>query len=209
MGAHNIQFWNRQLLIIDCGDGTYYTQILDAARWVIQHPATENNERMHIPVDGRPVSVYFYNDEKELYTFKAAVTQQDDQIVLTPPTDVKKVQRRHFFRVPAVLDVVIETEQEEEISGATVNISGGGLLIACPRVDNFHADDTVTGTLYLDQKKEKAIPFTAKIIRIDPTHERPRLALEFIDIKEVHRKAIIQYGFKIQLDMRNKLDRNI
>ncbi len=128
------------------------------------------------------------------------------------PRELKRVQRRRYYRFPCSFDafywvlnepVEAPLEQAAELMGlpekaVIVEISGGGLQLVSRRA--FPTGTILLLALHLQSKERKQIIYTqGRVIRpwshrrMQGTHYRH--ALEFVDIPEPVREAIVKFIF--------------
>jgi len=130
---------------------------------------------------------------------------------ISKPFDIKKIQRRNFFRV-GLLDTIeykkITDINKEEFDSVPykdafmVNLSGGGLKLKV-------IDDTIKRydlLLIRIRIKEIEIELKCDIVRIENTADKEKLCgLKFLDITPVQTDIIIQGLFEIARKQRAKL----
>lgn len=211
----NSLFWNNQMLILETDDGvSYYTRILntDEDSIKIVHPVNGNREPMN-EAPGKQVHIKIYNDQKEGYVFDTILMFENNDLCFRKPpsSSIEKVQRRQYFRVTASLNITLELEPEHTVDFYTYDISGGGVSFFSLHTDLFKLNEVVTGRLYLPKKTGRVeVQFRAKIVNIrKDVDSRPKIALEFVRIKENHRNEIIQYCIARQLEMRKVLGEHL
>lgn len=213
MNTDDMELWNNQLIEIECEDGSvYFTQIIrmsDASMYV-RNPVDTNNEPLPHHLAGA-VSVYFY-DGKDKFVYDSAVSFEGPRVSLTKPrpdfSDVQRVQRRNFFRIPAEIEVWIEAASGENAKYVTVDISGGGIAFYEAEDRNeeslYRIGDDVIGHMYLEDKNgRKHISFGARVVdlRTGPGGRR-RVSVAFTEIKEPLRSEIVRYCIRKQLRAR-------
>lgn len=206
--------WNNQLLEIETSEGTMYqTLVLKVTdqELRLQHPS--NQDELLVPTGVQQVSVYFFDDKNNRYVYQTKLAFTDNRFVLPKPkpNQVEKVQRRHYFRVPATLDLWFEmgTEEDEKqkVKFVTDDISGGGVAFHCFNMEPFTMGDTLEGEIEIETPKKKIIvPFTGQIVNTSwMDSKRIRYALEFKSIKEMYRQEIMSYCIKRQTDIYKKI----
>jgi c-di-GMP-binding flagellar brake protein YcgR len=205
--------WDNQALILECEDRTiYYTRIIGIKENTIfiQYPVNKDNVPMN-QVKEKQVSVSFYNDRKEQYVFDTTLKYDSENVCFTNPDtgsgSIQKVQRRQYFRVPASLQIWLETESGDKQSFITDDISGGGVAFWARSTNISSVNNEVAGGIYLDGKSgEIEIPFRARIVNIrTDSNARTRVAIQFTDMMESQRDKIINYCLKRQIEIRNRL----
>ncbi|EKQ51073.1 MULTISPECIES: PilZ domain-containing protein [unclassified Clostridium] len=158
------------------------------------------------------IEINSYLDANRCYSFSCKVISRgkEGSIIyykLSKPYDIKKIQRRNFFRVNIVnpLEYKIVTNIDEEDfagvpyeEGLMVDLSGGGLKLK--------AKETITrNDLLLVNLKLGKVHFEIKcdIVRIEDTIDKEKLfGLRFIDITPAQSEKIIQELFEIMRKQR-------
>lgn len=129
--------------------------------------------------------------------------------VVSPPSDIKKVQQRAFVRVEIMLPISLEFLNAEEgepqvLKVITKDISGGGLRIVSKQPLKFGARANLCIELSDTGPAVKAV---GEIVRIEqPQAETPVywIGIKFLHITEADRSKIIKFIFKKQLEFRQK-----
>lgn len=203
-------FWSNQTLIIDCDKGTFYTQVISLHEHTlsIAHPIDDERQVLNLSIQDGPVSVYFFDDNRNMFLFKSTLNVEGNKIYLIKPETVQKIQRRKFFRVPATLEITLMTESGEKFNYLTANISGGGASVICPDAEQFAIGAQMTCSLYLEKKNGQQISFTARVVRIDSTSGQKLLILHFAEINESQRSQLIRFCQKRELEIYNKIGKN-
>ncbi|HEX4009201.1 MAG TPA: PilZ domain-containing protein [Solirubrobacteraceae bacterium] len=99
-------------------------------------------------------------------------------------------QRRSFVRVHAPQAVTLDSGDPGDPRVHTVDLSGGGMLLA--GADSLQADQTVHFTMAL-QTGEEPIEGVARVVRVREDHKR---ALVFEQIDEQDRQRLIRFVFE-------------
>ncbi len=126
------------------------------------------------------------------------------QLLLRLTSDWERFQERGFVRMDVLLDGQYAPLQEEGHGAARpcqiTNLSGGGaLIVANERLDE---EGQIWIAMELD---DTVVESSARVIRACNSNEDNYAhGIAFIDIEEESRKAIIQYVFKKQLELRRK-----
>jgi len=147
------------------------------------------------------------------YSFNTVIVARKKEklpvIVINKPHTIVRVQRRHWVRVAATLDVEYnlisaDSETNPTYAGTTIDISGGGIRFMTRGV--LEAGQIINLKIYLPDKSP--IATKARIIRIlekakdegDPS----KAVLEYVDINENDREKIIKYVFEKQRELIKK-----
>lgn len=132
--------------------------------------------------------------------------------LLTPPTNIIKVQQRSFVRMdvvlPAKMQVLTPENEGEEAAFAggkvfTKNISGGGLCL----ITEEPIDIGIQLHLEVELPEQEILSITGRVARVEkPQNDRQLfwIGVEFLDVSETIRSRIIRFVFKKQLEQRQK-----
>ncbi|MFW2487110.1 pilus assembly protein PilZ [Clostridium chromiireducens] len=184
----------------------------------------DDSMRINLPVyegdylmlhSGEKIEMNSYLDEGGCFNFYSTVISRgkEGSIIyykVSLPFDIKKIQRRNFFRV-SVLDTVeykIITDIDEEDfdnipyeEGTMVNLSGGGLKLKLKR--DIKESDLILINLRLSKIQAE---IKCDIVRIENTADKEKLCgLRFIDITPAQSEKIIQELFEISRRQRTNL----
>lgn len=184
----------------------------------------DDSMRINLPVyegdylmlhSGEKIEMNSYLDEGGCFNFYSTVISRgkEGSIIyykVSLPFDIKKIQRRNFFRV-SVLDTVeykIITDIDEEDfdnipyeEGTMVNLSGGGLKLKLKR--DIKESDLLLINLRLSKIQAE---IKCDIVRIENTEDKEKLCgLRFIDITPAQSEKIIQELFEISRRQRTNL----
>ncbi|OPJ64486.1 flagellar brake protein [Clostridium chromiireducens] len=184
----------------------------------------DDSMRINLPVyegdylmlhSGEKIEMNSYLDEGGCFNFYSTVISRgkEGSIIyykVSLPFDIKKIQRRNFFRV-SVLDTVeykIITDIDEEDfdnipyeEGTMVNLSGGGLKLKLKR--DIKESDLLLINLRLSKIQAE---IKCDIVRIENTADKEKLCgLRFIDITPAQSEKIIQELFEISRRQRTNL----
>jgi c-di-GMP-binding flagellar brake protein YcgR len=210
VSSEELPLWDNQALILECENrALYYTRIIKITEDTIftQYPVNKDGVPMTQPLD-KQVSVNFYNDHNEKYMFDSTLNYHNKKVSFSIPDvdSIRKVQKREYFRVPASLELCLDTGTGSKCSFITNDISGGGVSFFCMTSDIWNVNEIVAGGICLSDSPEKIqIPFSGRIAHIRPNNTGLGVAIEFSDIKETERRKIIQYCLKRQIELRNVL----
>ncbi len=123
-------------------------------------------------------------------------------------SDVKKVQRRDYFRLDIVLDVQMELvssdgiENRKSFSALTKDISGGGLrLISKTRVT---ANDIVDIVIKADSGSIQARGRIIRCVPYEGSGSEYDIAVSFDNIQDQSRTQIVSFIFNYQRKMKKK-----
>jgi len=153
------------------------------------------------------IEINSYSDDGGCFNFSARVISRgkENNIIyykISKPFDIKKIQRRNFFRVE--LTDIIEykkitmVEEEKNLNipykkGIMVDLSAGGLKIKIR--ENIKNDDLLLVNMKLN---EIQMELKCDIVRIENTADKEKLCgLRFIDITPAQSEFIVRELFKI------------
>jgi c-di-GMP-binding flagellar brake protein YcgR len=118
---------------------------------------------------------------------------------------IRKLQRREYFRIPVNANLSIE-HKGYILRTTSKDLSGGGVSFVDQK-HRFKEKDEVTGEVNLEFKngKQEMVPFRGTIARTILLHNEVKgIAIEFTEIHEVQRAAIVRFCFERQLEIRYK-----
>ena len=131
------------------------------------------------------------------------------------PTRITALQRRMFFREPAVVRTLCRREAGDEtlcLEGYTRNLSGGGLALRSTDIDSLIAmlavaepDEPLWVEVQLPDHPMRALAVLTWW-SINDVEGHADLAFEFLDLAEAERERLIRYLFTLQ---RNALRRGV
>lgn len=210
------EFWSGQSIEVDVQDkGTYFTQIISHQHILnIRQPRNMVNRPLIIE-NGTVVTVNFHDEAIGLCTFTSKIYKHTNEMfcIEKPAEDqIKRVQRRRYFRVNVLEDVELfkqknkDTNQVEVIKAFTHDISGGGLAFLTPE-KSVETNEVVDGMIHLKLKnKQLEIKFTGKIVRvIQQENNVYKSSLQFLDMSESVRSELIHYCMMKQIELHKKM----
>ncbi len=181
---------------------------------------------------GENILIAFNKDNSGIYDFYADVIARKkaghlSAIIVKKTSDIRKTQRRHYFRFSFVgefeilqevvkkednerlkekykdnKDIIIEDEEEKYITLDGRDISGGGFR-AISKV-KFSEDEVIQGKVTLEGE---TFNFKANVIRsivIDGPYPKYDTAFQFVELDDRVRAEIISFIFKKERKTRNK-----
>lgn len=157
---------------------------------------------------GEEVEVNTYSNDGNCFNFFAKViTKGRDRNILyyklSSPYNVKKIQRRNYFRVGTISNVEYKNitglndfDEINEIpyqNALMVDLSGGGIKIKIK--ENVKAKDILLVKLIT---KSKVMELKGEIVRYEDTEDREKLCgVKFLDITQIQTDLIIEEVFNI------------
>lgn len=183
-------------------------EIVDEKTFFISHVLKKGYQLHHEPDEIVEIA---FNRPEGIYSFEARfikMTVLDNLFLLkfTAVSDIKKHQRRDYYRMPANLTAVITYANEEEeliFKTSTIDISAGGVRIQShvdiPENTIINVNIEFNKSFYLDLKSK--IIWTYKP---DDKDDKKIIGIQFIEINEKAKQKIIRYIFEEQLRIRKK-----
>jgi PilZ domain len=147
-----------------------------------------------------------YTDARGRVRLRGCASVEDpsepDLLRIEDPRSIEVLQQREYVRIQSARPVVVYAGRDAlEVQSYTVDLSGGGFLLAGP--DSLKAGDEVRFRLSLSQG---ATPIVGRgeVVRIDNRH---RLAVAFRDISDLDRRRLVRFIFEAQrIERRRGLD---
>ncbi len=161
---------------------------------------------------GEELSVYHMTEDGVKYYFTAHVLgYQDDSIPLMRiskpmPEDISKVQRRHYLRVPAQVEIAVQAP-DFHFTAMTSDLSGGGLSFTDTLDHSIQMNQQVDGWIILAYKSGNVdhVSFGGEVTRVkEPGTGRNTISVRFTRMVDTERQKVIRYCFERQLDFRNR-----
>lgn len=181
----------------------------------------DDNIKINIPVHndeylmlnkGDKIEINSYLDERKCFSYYCDVISKgkDNNVIyykLTIPYDVKKIQRRNFFRVSLVEEVTYKnitdkTEKEiEELpykSGMMIDLSAGGLKVKTK--EKIKDNDVIIMRIKMTSIEVK---LKGQIVRIERSFDNEFLyGVKFLDMTDAQADRIIRELFGIMRKQR-------
>ncbi|MBW7455929.1 flagellar brake protein [Paenibacillus sepulcri] len=193
----------------------YKSRVSDEAdhELLIDIPILESNGRYKRLFLGDELSIYFMTGDGVKHYFNSHVLGFKDDVVKMirigkpDPESITKVQRRHFLRVSAELELAIQMSTHVRFIGMTDDVGGGGISFLAdakwPIVDGTDLDCWLlvpyrNGTIDHAQ-------FKAEVVRVKRMETgKNQIMAKFASISDGDRQKIIRFCFERQLDFRKK-----
>lgn len=162
---------------------------------------------------GDELSVYFITDEGVKNYFNTYVLGfVSDNIKLVrirkpDPDSITRIQRRHFLRVTADLEVAVKTSNNIRFVARTEDIGGGGFSFYCEPQYSLFEGEVLHCWVLLPYKNGSIehVPIEAEIVRTKKLETgRSLVMLKFESISDMERQKLIRYCFERQFDFRNR-----
>lgn len=163
---------------------------------------------------GQVIQMHILQDDYRYECVTHILRKQDGSppvIVLQKPDrkEMKRVQLRSFFRVPVDMECIIRDIEDDpvHIPVNLFDLSGGGCAFyynVNEQPETIREGDTLRARLSIPDE-DRTTEWKAQIVRMIPEKRKPglyKVALEYSQIQEVHREAIIRFCFQRQLELR-------
>jgi c-di-GMP-binding flagellar brake protein YcgR len=161
--------------------------------------------------NGEKVAVSYMREDGSQYQFFTTVIGSSIENIRTfqlekpEPNSIKKIQRREYLRIPVNVNLSIE-HKGFMLRTTSKDLSGGGVSFL-DQEHRFTEKVEVTGEIMLAFRngKQEKVPFRGTITRTTLLHNDIKdAAIEFTEIHEAQRAAIIRFCFERQLEIRYK-----
>ncbi|MDP5273776.1 flagellar brake protein [Chengkuizengella axinellae] len=191
----------------------YKTRISDIQNNMIfiEMPTEIKSGKFRHLQDGVELFVRFNSEDDVKYGFSSFVigTKKEGirQILIKKPSpdEFIHIDDRKYLRVPANLELALQSSNHHRFLAKTVDISGGGIAFICE--EQVEVNQSFRCWLLIQHKNEhiQHIPFEGKVLRMKKLDsDRTKVMLHFMKIDEEDRRSIIRYCFERQLELRKK-----
>ncbi|MCY8181496.1 PilZ domain-containing protein [Bacillus paralicheniformis] len=183
----------------------------------VHYPVDEETGRTVIIPTNTAVTVHFINEQQVPYKFNSVIKgreiYQDIPVLnmyLPEEVQMKKVQRRQFFRVNTTLPVTVRSYGSGSMFKTyTANISAGGAALIIEETQKHEPEDDLKLSIHLPNEghDEDVIDVHAQVKRtyIDRRTNKQLMTVEFIKMNEHDEQTLVHYCIKLQLTERRKL----
>ncbi|MFP7253157.1 PilZ domain-containing protein [Terribacillus goriensis] len=196
----------------------YRAKVIDLAEDAIyiDYPVNEQTKRTDIFPVGTAFKALYVTEDENAFTFGTSIMGREmlkvPALKLSMPKEdaIRKIQRRQYVRIMTSTDVALHSNEAgvPPISSITLDISGGGLSLLLPEKHGFKEGMNVTLYIAYSLQKEGPAFLTASgnIIRIVRNEKSGKIiaSIQFDEIKERDRQAIIRFCFERQREQRKK-----
>ncbi|WP_219836511.1 flagellar brake protein [Paenibacillus sp. R14(2021)] len=193
----------------------YKSRIADISddELLIEVPILEGTGRYKRLFLGDELSACFFTEEGVKHFFNTHVLGfKEDGVKLIrirkPELEsITKIQRRHFLRVAAELEIAIKLSSHVSFIGITDDVGGGGISLLAdakwPIVQGTELDCWLL-IPYRNGTVDHA-QFRAEVVRVKPLENgKNQIMAKFSSILDTERQRIIRYCFERQLDFRKR-----
>ncbi|GEK57916.1 hypothetical protein CHL76_05905 [Marinococcus halophilus] len=187
----------------------YKSQLLDADEntFTIALPADQETGKSISFQAGRAVHVWYVGEDSAVYSFRSTVLSrlkgQIPALIIKRPEkkEWQRVQRRNYVRVDTSVNAAVHGSSRP-FTTVTVNVSGGGCMLIVPPKAKLMEEEHVQITLAfpMEDGSMQYLQCSAAVRRVLEKEERrpKRASMEFLEITEKERQAVIRYCFERQ-----------
>jgi len=181
--------------------------------FLIEVPIESGSGRIKKLYIGDELSVYFLTESGVKNYFNTYVLGFADDVVQLvrirkpEPETITKIQRRHFLRVVAELEIALQMKDGVRFVTHTEDVGGGGVSFSCSSVFNLVQGDQLFCWLLIPFKNGSIdhAPFEAEVVRTKKLDSgRTMVMLKFVSISDLERQKLIRYCFERQFDFKNR-----
>jgi c-di-GMP-binding flagellar brake protein YcgR len=180
---------------------------------LIENPINLTTSRMKRLFLGDELSVYYLSEDGIKHYFDSHVIGFRDDVVKMikirkpDPDRITKVQRRHFLRVAADLEIAVNLSGNIRFVTVTDDVGGGGISYICDSKWPVKPGMEMDCWLLIPYKNGtiEHSSFKAEVVRVvDLVTDRKQVMSKFITISDSERQKIIRYCFGRQLEFRGR-----
>ncbi|CAM4285026.1 MAG: PilZ domain-containing protein [Paenibacillus macerans] len=181
--------------------------------FLIEVPIESGSGRIKKLYIGDELSIYFLTDDGVKNYFNTYVLGFADEVVQLvrirkPEAEtITKIQRRHFLRVVASLEIAVKTKNNLRFVTYTEDVSGGGVSFICDGTYKLVQGDQLFCWLLLSFKNGSIdhVPFEAEVVRTKKLETgKAMIMIKFVSISDMERQKLIRYCFERQFDFKNR-----
>ncbi|KXZ39788.1 c-di-GMP-binding flagellar brake protein YcgR, contains PilZNR and PilZ domains [Alkalithermobacter thermoalcaliphilus JW-YL-7 = DSM 7308] len=180
-------------------------EILPENRYIISVPIL-NTTLVPIRI-GAKIEMYYTIESKGVFKFQAVVEDRRKSavpyLIVKRVSDIKKIQRRNYFRLDISLPVdIYDLEKQLILRGYTKDISGGGISLL--------SNKTISKNSIIFCKiniENNIYNIKSKVVRSGIWEKNPdmfEIGLSFIEITDKERNEIVGFIFKEQRKLMKK-----
>ncbi|GGD69372.1 flagellar brake protein [Paenibacillus nasutitermitis] len=178
---------------------------------LIDIPILERTGRYKRLFLGDELSAYFMTGDGVKHYFNSHVLGFKEDVVKMirirkpDPQTITKVQRRHFLRVAAELELAIKMSEQVRFIGVTDDVGGGGISFLADGKWPITEGTTLDCWLLVPYRNGSLdhAQFKAEVVRVKRTETgKVQVMAKFSGITDGERQKIIRFCFERQLDIR-------
>lgn len=179
----------------------------------IEVPLHEGTGRLKRLFLGDEISAYYMTQEGVKHYFNSHVLGfKEDAVRLIrirkpDPDSITKIQRRHFLRVAAELEIAVKLSGNVRFIGITDDVGGGGISFMVDSRWSIEQGTELDCWLlvpYRNGSVDHSL-FTAEVVRVKTLDNgKHQVMAKFSKIMDSERQRIIRFCFERQLDYRKR-----
>lgn len=181
--------------------------------FLIEVPIESGSGRIKKLYIGDELSVYFLTEAGVKNYFNTYVLGFADDVVQLvrirkpEPETITKIQRRHFLRVVADLEIAVKMKDNTRFVTCTEDVGGGGVSLICGSEHKLVQGDQLFCWLLIPFKNGAIdhVPFESEVVRTKKLETgRTKVMLKFVSISDMERQKLIRYCFERQFDFKDR-----
>lgn len=195
------------VIVVNYDDMIYRCSIQDVSEEHFSITVPVNNGEFLMLNRGEKLDIEYCNEAGNYYEFSAKVMGRDisnkiSMYKLSLPTNVVKIQRRNYVRVPFTKEVQYKKiEDDSWKKGMLLDLSGGGIRLKSKEELNF--DEKL---LIKIETKSGEFEVLAQVKRCEKLNFYECVyGLEFVDINENKRDKIVEEVFLVMRKQRETI----
>lgn len=193
---------------------------LDDTYWYIDYPINEQTGKVTFLLDGLKLSAWFVGfKDQAVYRFFTEVLdrvyKQVPMIKIKKPLveEIIRIQRRQYVRVGTAINVACHPKNGKDFKPfvtVSEDISAGGMSLLISKDDVVRENSEVNLFFVLNYSDGSISYFEqkAKVIRMSTMKsvgQKKLSSMEFIDIDEKTRQALVRFCFQQQLKKKKRI----
>ena len=172
-------------------------EILDENTYVLAMPIVKGNI---YPLElGSTIEIYYYIEEIGLFYFSSKVESRQRepiaQMTVKRVSEIKKIQRRNYFRLKVSFPVTVKINQEQDIIGYAKDLSAGGMKISVSK--KILEKESLEVRFEID---DVTLKIQGSVLRSDLENSSQTYdtGIKFLNLSESDINTIMKYLFKKQ-----------
>lgn len=172
-------------------------EILDEDTYVLAMPIVKGNI---YPLElGSTIDIYYYIEEIGLFYFSSKVESRQRepiaQMTVKRVSDIKKIQRRNYFRLKVSFPVTIKIKEDQEVIGYAKDLSAGGMKVSVSK--KILKKENLEVRFEID---DVTLKIQGSVIRseLENSSQTYDTGIKFLNLSESDINTIMKYLFKKQ-----------
>ena len=171
----------------------------------------------YLPLSRGSIVEVIYYEEENIYKFKSSVIGRRFEnipiILLSKPTEIQKIQRRKYFRIPLISSIKYKNlknepktdprtiENSEYSKALLVDLSGGGMKVKVSQQVNLN--DFLMVSLTIHNESILIVGQAKRIVKDDEGRYTCGLSFEYLE--DSTRETIIKFIFQLMREQMKKI----